>query len=64
MDHPWVETFQGYAEAERWTRAERWEWLRSLKPEEAWEIFDALYGSGNRPEAAPEETGARWSAAE
>jgi hypothetical protein len=35
--------FQGYAEADRWIQAERREWLRRLKPEEAWAIFDALY---------------------
>lgn len=39
----WAEVFQGYAEAGRWTRAERLARLRSLKPEEAWAIFDALY---------------------
>ncbi len=61
VTHPWAEILRGYAEADRWTRAERREWLRRLTPEEAWEIFDTLYRFW---EQTGERSGGDWAALE
>ncbi|MGB9777415.1 MAG: hypothetical protein ACPLYD_15980 [Anaerolineae bacterium] len=61
VHHPWAEVIQGYAEADRWIQAERREWLKRLEPEEAWEIFDALYRFWEQTGRRSEE---EWAALE